>query len=264
MARYDRTIPPGGEGKISLEVKTKGYQGNVHKAARVTTNDPEHPQITIAMKGKIWVPIQINPRYANLVGVVGDTIETVVNLRAEKKDPLKIAVMSVSVPDKIDVEVVEVEKDRNYQVKIKNKVDGQTTYKGEVKLSTNYPKKPEISIRVVGNIRPALEVRPKAINMGQMSQERIDELTKKGAIPFRRPATIVLNKGNDLQVKKLELEKSLFTATFKDLHPGKMVHIIVEPDFEKLKKGKNEDRLRIYTNQQGNEVVEIPLTLEIL
>lgn len=263
MVRYDRTIPPGGEGKISVEVRTEGYQGNVHKAARVTTNDPENSQVTISMKGKIWVPIQVSPGYANLVGIVGDAVETVVSLQAQKKDPLKLAVKSVSVPEKITVELVQVEKDQSYQVKIKNKIDEQTVYSGQVQLSTNYPEKPEILIRVNGNIRSVLEVRPNAINLGKMSQERIGQLTK-GAGSFKRPATIILNRGNDLEIRKLELEKSLFTATIKNLHPGRIFHIVVEPDFEKLVKGKNEDRLRIYTNQRGNEIVEIPLTLEIL
>jgi hypothetical protein len=263
VARFDRTIPPGGEGKISLELKTKGYQGNVHKSARVTTNDPERGQITIGMKGKIWVAITMDPRYANLVGVLGDPIETVVNLRAQKEAPLKIDMTSISIPEKIAVEVVQVEKDQSYQVKIINKVEVQTAYNGEVKLSTNYAEKPEVLIRVRGNIRPLLEVRPKAINMGQMSQERIEQLTK-AIKPFSRPATIILNKGNDLQIEKLELEKSLFTASFRELHPGRMVHIIVEPDFDKLKKGKNQDRLKIYTNQKDYKILEIPVTFEIL
>lgn len=263
MARYDRTIPPGGEGKISLEVKTKGYQGDVHKTARVTTNDPEHSQIIIGIKGKIWAPIQMTPRYASLKGVMGDPIETVVSLQGEKKDPLKIALVSVSVPEKIAVELIEIEKDRSYQVKIQNKVNEQGTYRGQVTLSTNYPEKPEILIRVNGNIRPVLEVRPKAITFGQMSQERIDQL-KKEAKPFRRPAMIMLNKGNDLHIEKLEVGKSFFTASFKDLQAGRIVQVIVEPNFKNLKKGKNVDRLRVYTNQKSHEVLEIPLTLEIL
>lgn len=263
MARYDRTIPPGGEGKITLELKTKGYQGNMHKTARVSTNDPNRPQITIGIKGKIWVPIEMKPRYAHLKGVVGDALEAVVSLQSQKKDPLKIALVSVSIPEKITVELVVVEKDRSYQVKVRNKVEGQATYSGQIKLSTNYPERPEVLIRVNSTIQPLVQVRPKVMNLGRMSQEQIDRFNKD-AKPFRRPATVILNRGNDLQIEKLKLDKSLFTVTLKKLQVGRMVQIIVEPNFEKLKKGKNEDRLRIYTNQKGHKVVEIPLTFEIL
>jgi hypothetical protein len=262
VARYDRTIPPGGEGKITLELKTKGYQGNVHKTARVTSNDPKRSQITIGIKGKIWVPISMTPRYGKLKGVLGDTIETLVTLRAEKEAPLEIALASVTISEKIAVELVEVEKGRSYQVKIKNKVDEQTNYNGQVKLSTNYPETPELSIRVTGNIRPVLEVRPKVVDLGKVSQERIHEFNK-AVTPFRRSVTIILNKGNNLQIEKLESEKSLFTAAVKTLRAGMMVQILIEPNFKKLKKGKNEDRLRVYTNQKGREVLEIPLQFEI-
>ena len=39
MASFDKAIPPGGEGKITLSVDTRGYQGKIHKTARIFTND---------------------------------------------------------------------------------------------------------------------------------------------------------------------------------------------------------------------------------
>jgi hypothetical protein len=90
VARFDRTIPPGGEGKITLEVKTKRYHGNFHKTAEVTTNDPKNPKVTIGMKGTIWTPIHLEPKNAYLAGTLGDEIETVVHLRGEKKEALVI------------------------------------------------------------------------------------------------------------------------------------------------------------------------------
>jgi hypothetical protein len=262
VARYDRTIPPGGEGKITLELKTKGYQGNVHKTARVTSNDPKRSQITIGIKGKIWVPISMNPGYARLNGILGDSVETIVMLQAEKEDPLKVALASVTIPEKIDVELVEVEKGRSYQVKIKNKIDAQTTYNGQVKLTTNYPEKSELLIRVAGNIQPVLEARPKVMNLGSMSQERIDQFRKDGK-HYQRPATIILHKGNDLKIEKLELEKALFKAAPKVLKNGKMIQILIEPDFERLKAGKNEDRLIVHHNQKGHKALVVPVQFEI-
>jgi len=105
VARFDRTIPPGGEGKITLEMRTKGYQGNMQKTARVMSNDPKNPQLTITMKGKIWAPIQINPRHVHLRGTVGDKVEQIVRVHGEKKEPLIIKLASVSIPDKVEVEL---------------------------------------------------------------------------------------------------------------------------------------------------------------
>ena len=263
MAQFDRAIPPGGEGKITLEIRTKGYQGKMHKTARVMSNDPKNPQLTITMQGKIWASIQINPRHVHLRGTVGEKVEQVVRVQGEKKEPLMVKLASVSIPDKLAVELRETEKGRGYEVKIQNKVMGEATYAGQVTLTTNYPEKPELVIRVSVNVRGPVEVRPKALNFGRMSEERLQQLKTNNRF-LRRPVTVVLNKGNDLEVTKVELEKSLFKAVPKPVQRGRLVQIVVEPILEKLQKGLNEDRLKIYTNQKDREVLEVPVSMEIL
>jgi len=262
VARFDRAIPPGGEGKITLEIRTKGYQGNMYKAARVISSDPKNPQMTISMKGKIWAPVQINPQHVHLRGTVGEKVEQVVRVQGEKKEPLIVKLASVSVPDKLAVELREIEKGRGYEVKIQNKVKGEATYAGQVTLTTNYPEKPELVIRVSVNVRGAVEVRPKALNFGRLSEEQLEQLKTNNRF-LRRPVMVVLNKGNDLKVSKVELEKSLFKAVTKSVQQGRMAQILVEPVPEKLQKGLNEDRLKIYTNQKDLGVLEVPIRFEI-
>jgi len=262
VARYDRTIPPGGEGKITLEMRTKGYEGKMNKSARVTTNDPKNPQVTISMKGNIWTPIHLKPRYAQLKGVVGDEIQQVVHLQAEKETPLTVKLESISVPDKVTAALEETEKGRSYKLTVKNRVKEEATYGGHIKLSTNYPEKPEVVIRISGNVRAIVEARPKGLSFGRLSQDRVAQAKTKDRFA-RRPVTVVLNKGNDLKVTKVELEKSLFKADVKELTPGRTVRIFVEPVSERLKKGLNVDSLKIYTNQKDVELLEVPVRIDI-
>ena len=263
MARFDRTIPPGGEGKITLEMRTKGYQGEIHKSARVVSNDPKSPQITIGMKGKIWVPIDVKPRYVRLRGTVDEEIETVVSLRADKKDPLVMKLVSVSIPERVDVKLKETEKGRAYQLKVKNKVKGEVRYAGTLKLTTNYPEKPEVVIRIAGDIRGLVEVRPKSVNFGRVSQKRFEEI-KNQPRGMTRSISVILNKGTDLKIEKTELEKSLFKVSVKPVQSGRVAQILVEPIFDKLKKGANQDRLKIYTNQEGGKALEVGMRLDVL
>lgn len=246
-----------------LEVRTKGYQGSLHKSARVFTNDPKHPQVTIGMKGNIWTPIHINPRYAHLNGILGDKIERVIQLRGEKKEPLSVEIASVSIPDKVEVELREVEKGRRYEVKVRNKVNKETRYQGQVKLTTNYAEKPELVIRILVNIGAPVEVRPKVLSFGRMSDERMQELKKKGKF-MRRPVMIILNKGNELKIEKVELENSLFKVVTRQMQRGRTVQLMVEPIFDKLQKGPNEDHMKIYTNHKDSKVLEVPIRFEIL
>jgi len=263
VARFDRTIPPGGEGKITLEVRTAGYQGKMHKTARVFSNDPEHPQVTIGLKGEIWSPIHVTPLYVRLRGTQDDEVETVVHVQGKKKEPLIAKLASVSIPDRVEVALQETEKGRTYQLKVKNKVKGEARYRGNLKLTTNYPEKPEIVIQITGDIRGRLEVRPKMLSFGRISQQRLGQL-KNSSMVMTRSVTVLLNKGNDLSIEKVELEKTLFRASTKETRPGRMAQILVEPILEKLKKGANQDRLKIYTNQKGREVLEVPIRFDLL
>ena len=263
MARFDRTIPPGGEGKITLEVRTKGYQGDIHKSARVVSNDPKHPQITIGMKGRVWVPIDVKPRYVRLQGTVDEEVQTVVTLQADKKDPLVLSLASVSIPEKVDAKLEETEKGRTYQLKVRNKVEGEVRYAGTLKLTTNYPEMPEIVIRIAGDIRGLVEVRPKALNFGRVSEKRFPEI-KKQSRGMTRSISVILNKGTDLKIEKTTLEKSLFKVSVKPVQSGRVAQILVEPDYDKLQKGTNQDRLKIYTNQNGGKALEVAIRLDVL
>lgn len=263
MARFDRTIPPGGEGKITLEVRTKGYQGKVHKSARVFSNDPEHPQVTIGLKGEIWVPIDVTPRYVRLRGMEDEVTETVVRVRGQKQEPLTTQLASVSIPDKVEVKLQETERGRAYQIKVKNKAKGEGRYSGKLRLTTNYPEQPEIVIQITGNIRGSLEVRPKMLSFGRMSQERLRQL-KNSPTGITRSVTVILNKGNDLKIEKIELEKSLFKVSTKQIQPGRIAQILVNPILKKLRRGANQDRLKIYTNQQGRKVLDVPIRFDLL
>jgi len=264
VARFDRTIPPGGEGTISLEVNTKDKQGTIHQTARVFTNDPKTPELTIGVKGNVWAPIHLHPKYVKLTGVVGEKTKAIVRLKSQKQEPLTLKLVSVSIPDKVDVELREKEKGKAWELQIDNKVNEQTNFTGQIKLMTNYPEKPELTIRISGNIRPSVEARPKVINFGRMSEDRVRQFKTKGT-QMRRPVTVILNKGADLESKNTDLESSFFKVVdMKEIKPGRMYQIQIEAILEKLDRGINTDRLKIHTNQKGTEILEVPIRFEVL
>ena len=79
-----------------------------------------------------------------------------------------------------------------------------------------------------------------------------------------RSISVILNKGTDLKIEKTTLEKSLFKVSVKPVQSGRVAQILVEPDYDKLQKGTNQDRLKIYTNQNGGKVLEVPIRLDVL
>jgi hypothetical protein len=50
-ARFDRDIPPGGEGTITITLDTKGCRGVNKKSALVYSNDPRNPSFWLNL---VW------------------------------------------------------------------------------------------------------------------------------------------------------------------------------------------------------------------
>ena len=51
LVRFDRTIPPGGEGSVKISLNPKGCTGTAKKTAFVKTNDPKNPMLSLSVKG---------------------------------------------------------------------------------------------------------------------------------------------------------------------------------------------------------------------
>jgi len=116
----------------------------------------------------------------------------------------------------------------------------------------------------MGDIMSVLYVRPKVVNFGRMSENSLKQIKNSGDFFVTRPVMVYLTKGNNLKIKKVELEKSFFTVTKQELEPGKRYQLLLKPILEKLTKGQNNDLLRIHTNQEHNEMLEIPVRCHIL
>ncbi len=52
MARYDKAIPPGGEGKITLRLNPMTCGQDTKKSVLVTCNDPKKPYFLLFLKGQ--------------------------------------------------------------------------------------------------------------------------------------------------------------------------------------------------------------------
>ena len=153
MARYDWVIPPGGEGKIILKINTKRYEGNINRSARVYTNDPKNKVVKIGVTAFVKVPISISRKLVYLGGFAGSITEKVVTIKAHNPTPLTLKPVSFSISDKVDYKMETLEKGRCFRIVFRNKCAAEERYNGYLKLRTNYPDKPIIAIRVIGNIR---------------------------------------------------------------------------------------------------------------
>lgn len=153
MAEYDKAVPPGGEGKITLRVSTKGYQGNIWKGAKVYTNDPINNVATLRVKAFVKASIHLSSQYVYLVGSENQSITEVVEIRAELDKPLKLNPIQFDLAQKLTYTLEEMEKGRRFQIRFTTIPGPCGIYKGFLKLKTNYQERPEITIWIRGRVR---------------------------------------------------------------------------------------------------------------
>ncbi len=170
MAHYDRVIPPGGEGKITLKVRTRGRQGKFIKSARVYTNDPTQKIALLKITAFIKVPIYISTRYVYFHGTEGQSMTRVVQIEAKLDKPLVLTPKEFNLQNYVDYEVKELQEGKKYMVRFKNKPCPATNYRGYLKIGTNYPEKPELTIWLRGRFlkkhvpQPRLKPKQKTLN----------------------------------------------------------------------------------------------------
>ncbi len=110
----------------------------------------------LVISGQVEKFVTIRPKHINLRGYAGDTIKASVSLIPEKKYPFKI--LKVSAKDgkniKFQLEEVELSDNGAYELKVENLKQGTGRYYDTIILKTDSKIRPQLNVRVYGNLRP--------------------------------------------------------------------------------------------------------------
>jgi hypothetical protein len=152
---YTRQIPPGGEGKITIKVNTNGYGGRtLTKRITVNTDSPVTPLLNLTVIGNINNFVRIIPDRVILNGFIGDPIVRTVKIIPEENYPFKM-VGDRTVRKKYiryELEEANLAEKTEYVLTVANLKKQKGRYFETIRLKTDSKIRPEISIRVYGNI----------------------------------------------------------------------------------------------------------------
>jgi len=140
-----------------LEINTKGYQGPVTKSANVYTNDPSRNPEILTLRAFVKVPVYLSSRYVQLAGSAGQTVTKKIKIQAQLEKPLRLESKQFDLQDQVVYRIEEVEPGRTFQVHFANIPGPPETFIGFLKLKTNYPEKPELTIRIRGRFSEAAD-----------------------------------------------------------------------------------------------------------
>ena len=262
MVQYDRTIPPGGVGKITLEVNTTGLQGKTTKNAQVTSNDPKqrHSRIYLSMHVRTHILVEPGPKIL-LRGIVGEDIRRVVHIRAADNRPMEISKITTTLGSAVDYKVSSKEAGKQYDLEVVSKSTGKKTASGFITLHTNHPEKKELKLRVFVRVRPELQVWPGRIVL----QERVGAEGK--AMVNKRLLTIRNNRSKNFQIRELSYNQEYFRvrSLAKVDKPANRYQFEVEALTDRLPAGRVEfhDTLIIKTDGSRTKELKVPMTIRL-
>ena len=262
MVRYDRAIPPGGVGQVTLQVNTGGFQGRVTKSAQVTTNDPRQRNSKIYLSFDVLTHIIVEPGpKIMLQGIAGDDIQSVVHIRSAEKQPFKITRIETNLQSVIDYELSPKDDSDSYTLKVVSKTTDEKTASGFLTLHTNHPQMKVVKLSVHLRVKPEIQVWPTRVDFYEEAKSGSKKKESK------RVLILMNNRGKSFRIKELNYNKDYFQvrSLAHDDNPASRYQFEVTPLFDKLPAGRLEfqNTLTIITDSAKAGEVKVPLIIRI-
>lgn len=260
MARYDRAIPPGGVGKVTLRVDTTGLRGKITKSARVFSNDPSRLTTTIYLSMNVRSHIIVEPGHKILLrGFIGDDIRRLVRIRAADDQPLEITRVKTNLESVIDYKLSPKKDGRLYELEVKVKPAGKRVSSGYLTLFTDHPRKKELKLPIHVRVKPELEVRPEKIAFRKRSTPENKRRELKQVL------TIMNNRGKPFILEELRYNQEYFEvrSPASAAKPQRRHQLEVVPRMDRLPDGRVrfEDTLIIKTDVTRAGELKIPMNI---
>jgi hypothetical protein len=262
VVRYDRTIPPGGVGQVTLQVNTRGFRGRVTKTARLTTNDPVQRSKKIYLSINVRSYIIVEPGSKIMLrGIVGEDIRRVVHIRPGDGQPLEITKVRTNLESLIDYKLNRKDDSNQYDLEVVSKVSAQKTASGFLTLHTNHPKKKVLKLSIHLRVKPEIQVWPNNIGFYENSKSGAKGRASK------RNLIVMNNRGRSFRITELQYNEDYFEVRplAKNDNPASRYQFEIVPLVDKLPAGRLEfrDTLTIRTDSPGAGELKVQLSIRI-
>jgi hypothetical protein len=259
VANFDRTIPPGGTGKIVADVDTTGFSGPISKAVLVFSNDPATPQANLVIKADVRAFIEVLPRplviFRNVLQ--GEPASEKLVLASADGSDFKVQSAEASggtyqltyreLPEK---ERVPDRKGSQWELTVTvpaNAPEGMLNQKIVVK--TTAPKAPEVTINVTGAVRAVVQVIPAQVNFGTVAGD---------ALVGQNFLVVNNRQGAELQLSDVKVDNSNFATEVIPLQAGQRYQVAVSLKAG-VPKGTQKATVKITTSDPLRKLIEVPV-----
>jgi hypothetical protein len=213
VGTWDKQVEPGETGVIQIELNSSGYAGPVTKAVTVICNDPAQPTVILYLSGTIWKPIDVTPQMAMFTpGPDGQTNDTrVLKIVNNLEEPVNIS-KPVWTNDSFQVELKPVREGMEYELRVTARAPfGLESRSTAIILKTSSPRIPELVIKAILYVQPAVTVSPLQISIPPGPLANVSEAT----------ISIQNNTTNSLKLSEPGVNVEGATARLQEIQPGR-------------------------------------------
>jgi uncharacterized protein DUF1573 len=258
-AKFDKVIAPGKEGKIELVVDGNKVHGQFSKAAEVTSNDPDHPTISLSISGTEIPFVNVVPDgTVYLHGRPGEPVEKELTISSNEKDiDFKVTGVSSNIDDKVKYSYAPGAKKGEYVVKVtKNpQLPIMSTY-GSLIIHTTSKKSPDTTLQVHVMTKSSILLSPSVLNYGEVKFTD----PKGPGTPSTKSVTVTRSAGK-LKIKDVSTSNPNFVAKLETLTPDQQYKIMVTftPPTRKQSKQTETGEMIINTDDPQEPTLRVQL-----
>ena len=262
MARFDRVIPPGQEGKIDAVVDTHKYDGKISKGLTVRTNDPAHPTAALQLQAMIKTWVEVQPWTAAFTADLGAGAKKVLFLKnCDAATPLEV-LGGVSDNRYVRPSVEKIKPgdpdagNGEFRVILELRPEAPIgPLEGKVNLTTTNKNQRVVEIPIEGRVNGPIHFYPQTVVMFGGQPDR----------PVRLGGTIILQGRPDtppFKVQKAEADDPRIALVPIDDPAGK-AHRIGVSWTDPAAKGNHTGKIRIHTDNAVMPQIEIPFQVQV-
>ena len=217
--QHDKSIAPGGQGRIEAALDTTGRSGDLTKQINVTTNDAANPRAVLTFVGKVRQRISIDPPAGLLFGryTPGMPLTRTVRLTNNTPATMKLAAVPASQPSVFAAEVKQVEPGKVAEVTVTAKPPlAEGLNSTQVKLKTGIPEQAELTIPCHLFVPPVVEITPSWLMVRPPVMQEL-----------QRTIRVIYNGEGAMRITSVAAEPATIRAQIVETTPGKSFSIQV-------------------------------------
>lgn len=210
---WSKEVEPGKTGTVPIQFNSSSYSGSVAKTVTVTSNDKQHPSLTLQIKGTVWRPIDVSPQNAvlNIPPEGSQEATTTLHIVNNTAEPVTLEQPQCD-KSAFTAELKTVQPGKEFQLIVKTVPPLEHgSVQGMISIKTSSTNAPMLKIFALANVQPVVAVVPPQVFLAA------------GALP--RPLTSVIsirnNAKNPLQLSDAAVNARGVEAKLMETQPGR-------------------------------------------